>query len=87
MTIRLELVDGRDAARIVDALLLAAQHERRCKPMLCRRYIELANRIGDAVDITQLPAHAPSLDPLDPAYGLNARFEGPAVGYAATPTG
>ncbi len=74
--IRLELVDARDAARIVDALLAQAIAEAEPRPMLARRYTELANRIGDALEPVGVPAHAPSLDSLDP------RFEGPAVGYA-----
>lgn len=68
MTVRLELVDARDAARIVDALLAQALVECRGRPMISARYIELANRLGDAMATPGLPAHAPSLDPLDPAY-------------------
>jgi hypothetical protein len=66
--IQLELVDARDAARIVDALLAQAQVECKRKPMLARRYIELSNRLADAMDEPGLPAHAPSSDPLDTAY-------------------
>lgn len=69
MTVHLELVDARDAARIVDALLAQALAEGSCRPMVATRYVELANRIGDAMDPLGLPAHAPTLDPLDPTYG------------------
>lgn len=72
----LQLVDGRDAARIVDALLAQALAEQRDRPLIARRYVEIANRLGDAIDQHGLPQHAPSSDTLDP------RYEGPAVGYA-----
>jgi hypothetical protein len=64
--IRLELVDSRDAARIVDALLTAVEVEATKRPMLARRYLMLADRLGDAIQLQPLPQHAPSLDPLHP---------------------
>lgn len=65
--IRLQLVDGRDAARIVDALLMAANQEHDTRPMLARRYCLLADQLGDAIDATGLPACNREPDPLNPA--------------------
>jgi hypothetical protein len=42
--------DRRDAARIVDALELAAEAERVRNPSLRRRYLLLMNDLGDALD-------------------------------------
>lgn len=64
--IRLQLVDGRDAARIVDALLLAADHEHDTRPLLARRYCLLADQLGDAIDTTGLPPCNREPDPLHP---------------------
>lgn len=46
----IRVADPRDGARICEALLLAAETVRPQKPILARRYIEIANSLGDALD-------------------------------------
>jgi hypothetical protein len=58
----LGLPDPHDAARIVDALLLAAEVERLRDPRLSDRYTTLADEIGDALDRSPLiPEHRTDL--------------------------
>lgn len=56
MALHLDLADPVDAARIVDALLLAAEVETLRKPMLAKRYTRIADDIGDALDRAPKPA-------------------------------
>jgi hypothetical protein len=57
--LRLALADPRDAGHIVDALLTAAELERTRRPLLARRYVTIADSMGDALD--QLPGTTDTL--------------------------
>ena len=55
--LRVELADWRDAARVVDALLEAADSaEARLDRSLARRYRSIADDLGDALDTLDAPA-------------------------------
>lgn len=51
MAVTVQWADVADAARVVDALLVAAGVETRAgRPLLARRYTGLADDLGDAID-------------------------------------
>lgn len=50
MALDVRLNDPRDAARVVDALLDQADEVEVNQPMLARRYRDIADRFGDALE-------------------------------------
>ena len=56
MSVRVELIDASDAARVVDALLEQADACEAGLPLLARRYRAIADAFGDALDELPVPS-------------------------------
>lgn len=56
--IRLELADPADAACLVDCLLRCADADQLDRPLRARRYRQLADALGDALDALPRPSRA-----------------------------
>lgn len=62
MAVTVTFADPRDPARLVDALLVAADAARRTgHETLARRYVTLSNQLADAVDLSDCPPYAEPL--------------------------